>query len=62
MPLQFTADDLALMARLKDAFNPRGLCNPGKIFPTARRCGEGARSLQSGKLTQAAAAAAGEPF
>jgi glycolate oxidase len=62
MPLQFTADDLALMARLKDAFNPRGLCNPGKIFPTARRCGEGARSLQSGKLTPAAAAASGEPF
>jgi glycolate oxidase len=62
MPLQFTADDLALMARLKDAFNPRGLCNPGKIFPTARRCGEGARSLQSGELTPAAAAAAGEPF
>lgn len=62
MPLQFSADDLALMARVKRAFNPRGLCNPGKIFPTARRCGEGARSLHAGELSPAAAAAVGEPF
>jgi glycolate oxidase len=40
MPFIFTAADLALMARLKDAFNPGGLCNPGKIFPTKKSCVE----------------------
>jgi glycolate oxidase len=28
------------MHRLKSAFNPSGLCNPGKIFPTKKSCGE----------------------
>jgi glycolate dehydrogenase FAD-linked subunit len=40
MPTMFTADDLALMQRIRAAFDPRGLCNPGKIFPTPRLCGE----------------------
>jgi glycolate oxidase len=40
MPLIFSAADLALMRRLKDAFNPRGLCNPGKMFPTRKSCVE----------------------
>jgi len=62
MPLQFSADDLALMARLRRAFDPRVACNPGKIFPTSRRCGESARTLESGVLPAATAAAAGEPF
>jgi glycolate oxidase len=40
MPLQFGADDLAVMRRLRDAFDPAGICNPGKVFPTPRLCGE----------------------
>ncbi len=40
MPLIFSEADLACMQRLKDAFNPTGLCNPGKIFPTRKSCGE----------------------
>ena len=40
MPKMFGADDLAVMARVRDAFDPDGLCNPGKIFPTPRLCGE----------------------
>ncbi|HZP95303.1 MAG TPA: FAD-linked oxidase C-terminal domain-containing protein [Candidatus Limnocylindria bacterium] len=40
MPLQFTGADLAAMRRLKDAFDPAGLANPGKIFPTPGRCRE----------------------
>jgi glycolate oxidase len=40
MPLVFTADDLAAMARLKLAFNPRDLFNPDKIFPSSVSCGE----------------------
>ncbi|HET8569567.1 MAG TPA: FAD-linked oxidase C-terminal domain-containing protein, partial [Candidatus Limnocylindria bacterium] len=40
MPLQFRAEDLAAMRRLKDAFDPLGLANPGKVFPTPGRCQE----------------------
>ena len=36
----FGADDLATMQLLRCAFDPAGLCNPGKIFPTPRLCGE----------------------
>jgi glycolate oxidase len=40
MPFIFSAADLEFMRRLKDAFNPGGLCNPGKIFPTKKSCVE----------------------
>ena len=40
MPLMFSEADLAAMQRLRAAFDPDGLCNPGKIFPTPRLCGE----------------------
>jgi glycolate oxidase len=40
MPKMFGADDLATMQLLRAAFDPDGLCNPGKIFPTPRLCGE----------------------
>ncbi|MCX7606855.1 MAG: FAD-binding protein [Bacteroidia bacterium] len=33
MPIQFTADELLLMKGLKKVFDPKGLLNPGKIFP-----------------------------
>ncbi len=40
MPKMFSADDLDTMQLLRCAFDPAGLCNPGKIFPTPRMCGE----------------------
>jgi glycolate oxidase len=40
MPLMFGEDDLEAMRRLRRAFDPRGLANPGKLFPTPRLCGE----------------------
>jgi len=40
MPFIFSAADLAVMQRLKAAFNPTGLCNPGKVFPTNKSCVE----------------------
>jgi glycolate oxidase len=40
MPFIFSAADLATMKMVKEAFNPRGLCNPGKIFPTRKACVE----------------------
>ena len=32
--------DLAVMDRLRAAFDPDGICNPGKVLPTPRLCGE----------------------
>ncbi|HEY1644256.1 MAG TPA: FAD-linked oxidase C-terminal domain-containing protein [Streptosporangiaceae bacterium] len=40
MPRMFGPDDLDTMQLLRCAFDPAGLCNPGKIFPTPRLCGE----------------------
>ena len=40
MPKMFSEDDLDVMKRLRTAFDPDGICNPGKIFPTPRLCGE----------------------
>jgi glycolate oxidase len=40
MPKMFSADDLEMMQRVRCAFDPAGLCNPGKVFPTPRLCGE----------------------
>jgi glycolate oxidase len=36
----FSADDLAVMARVRDAWDAQGICNPGKVLPTPRLCGE----------------------
>lgn len=40
MPVQFSETDLALQTRLKCAFDPEGLLNPGKQFPTLHRCAD----------------------
>ncbi|MEO9150993.1 MAG: FAD-linked oxidase C-terminal domain-containing protein [Lapillicoccus sp.] len=40
MPRMFAADDLDTMQLLRCAFDPAGIANPGKIFPTPRMCGE----------------------
>ena len=40
MPLLFSEAELGFMRRVRDAFNPAGLLNPGKIFPSGKGCGE----------------------
>ncbi len=40
MSKMFTPADLRMMERLRDAIDPDRLCNPGKVFPTPRLCGE----------------------
>ena len=40
LPLIFSDDDLDVMLRVRAAFDPEGLCNPGKIIPAPRGCGE----------------------
>jgi len=38
MPRLFTPEDLNMMLRLRSAFNPKGLCSPAKMLPTAGAC------------------------
>ncbi len=45
MPDMFTEADLETMQWVREVFNPQGLANPGKIFPTPRTCGEAARAM-----------------
>ena len=40
MPKMFSEQDLEAMQRVRRAFDPAGLANPGKLFPTPRLCGE----------------------
>jgi glycolate oxidase len=59
MPRMFSADDLDTMQMVRCAFDPRGLSNPGKVFPTPRLCGEvpgrhkGVHPLQAAGLADA---------
>ena len=58
MPRMFSAADLDTMQLVRCAFDPRGLANPGKVFPTPRLCGEvpgrhtGAHPLQEAGLAE----------
>ncbi len=38
MPLLFPPETLRTMEDLRAVFNPSGLCNPGKVLPTAHGC------------------------
>jgi glycolate oxidase len=40
MPSMFSESDLEAFHRLRCAFDPAGLANPGKVMPTPRLCGE----------------------
>jgi glycolate oxidase len=40
MPAMFSEQDLDGFHRLRCAFDPHGLANPGKVMPTPRLCGE----------------------
>lgn len=40
MPLIFSEDDLDLMRRIKDVFDPEQALNPGKLLPSGKMCGE----------------------
>jgi glycolate oxidase len=41
MPLMFASTDLAVQERVKCAFDPQSLLNPGKVFPSLSACVEG---------------------
>jgi glycolate oxidase subunit GlcD len=50
LPLIFSEADMDTMLRVRAAFDPTGLCNPGKIIPMLRGCGE-ARAVLPGTQT-----------
>jgi glycolate oxidase len=43
MPKLFTPEDLAMMVRLRSAFNPDNRCSPHKMLPTAGACVEASK-------------------
>jgi glycolate oxidase len=40
MPSMFSERDLEAFERVRRAFDPDGIANPGKVIPTPRLCGE----------------------
>src|SRR5205814_1304389 len=58
LPLIFSDDDMDAMLRVRAAFDPSGLCNPGKIIPMPRGCGE-ARAVATQNVSEPRAVATG---
>jgi glycolate oxidase len=51
MGVMFTEDDMKHQQRLKCAFDPEQLLNPGKVYPTLHRCAElGKMHVHNGQL------------
>ncbi|WP_181781918.1 FAD-binding oxidoreductase [Pseudonocardia pini] len=53
MPKMFGEEDLAVMSRVRVAFDPTGICNPGKVLPTPRLCGERPGTYRAHPLEEA---------
>jgi len=49
LPLVFSDADMNAMLSVRAAFDPLGLCNPGKIVPMLRGCGEAKAATESQK-------------
>jgi glycolate oxidase len=46
MDEMFTPEDMETMQWVKAAFDPKGIANPTKLFPTPKTCGEGAKAMK----------------
>jgi glycolate oxidase len=57
MPAMFSEADLEAFHRLRCAFDPHGLANPGKVMPTPRLCGEVPGPYRAHPLERAGVAA-----
>ena len=56
MPVMFAEPDLDTMQLVREAFDPRRLANPGKIFPRPKLCGERAGNYEPHPLEVAGVA------
>jgi len=61
LPLVFSDADMNAMLRVRAAFDPLGLCNPGKIVPLLRGCGE-AKAVETEVLGSSRNAVASGPM
>ncbi len=52
MEVMFTENDMAAHQKLRQAFDPLGISNPGKIYPAPSMCGEGAKKYKQHPLEQ----------
>jgi len=50
MPAMFTEDDLDVMLRLRNTFNPDSILNPQKMLPETRPCREITGPLPKAKV------------
>jgi glycolate oxidase len=62
MDWMFSPDDLDTMQLVRNAFDPEGRANPGKLFPTPRSCGESARRARSVRVQVDTAEQADQPL
>jgi len=63
LPLVFSDADMTAMLKVRAAFDPLGLCNPGKIIPMLRGCGEGrAVSLEPDVISETTPARTSQPI
>jgi glycolate oxidase subunit GlcD len=53
LPLVFSEDDMRAMLQVRAAFDPTGLCNPGKIIPAPKGCGEARVVAEAGARRRA---------
>jgi D-lactate dehydrogenase (cytochrome) len=53
LPLVFNEEEMRAMLQVRAAFDPTGLCNPGKIIPVLKGCGE-ARAVAESKTASRA--------
>ncbi|MET0623793.1 MAG: FAD-linked oxidase C-terminal domain-containing protein [Pyrinomonadaceae bacterium] len=53
LPLVFSEEDLRAMLQVRAAFDPTGLCNPGKIIPAPKGCGEARVVAEAGERRRA---------
>jgi len=51
LPLVFSDADMNAMLSVRAAFDPLGLCNPGKIVPLLRGCGEAKAATPKGEFS-----------
>jgi glycolate oxidase subunit GlcD len=61
LPLIFSEDDMTAMLQVRAAFDESGLCNPGKIIPLPRGCGE-ARAVATQQVAPETAVSRAAPF
>ena len=61
LPLVFSDEDMRAMLDVRAAFDASGLCNPGKIIPVLKGCGEARAVAEAKRAAGAGAAGGGRP-